>query len=800
MKNITQQYIDLQEGRMNQRDFMRNLRMAFPQYVTNVTSFNDSIKILKNKGILTEIKNRISADHAHPQELRMGIKVEMEHTDDPEKAKKIALDHLTENPFYYTEMKLSGLDTEHTTVQKPKNKKDKKKDDDCLVDKQNQMKTPKGVEKIKASSNKAHKETVKPVKGVKSSTFAAKKAKGIKQVMSPTGEKMKKVKDLKEVRFKKKFRHGFLNEDEESELKQILKADYPTFVQRLGDAIKDPKFVQAAKSLASQAKINFKRIAASVKTLIPTQNEIDVDKSLKYPLTSAQSADIILKGGTVSIAGKDIVTSGNGKYIVDGHHRWSQVYVVNPEAKITALDLSDIQKPMDALKATQLGIAADIGKIPTQAVKGTNLLKIDEQSLLSYVQQTISPDVIEVFKKYNKGQDAASIATYIWGNVKQMQQNNQPVSGAPKRDIMPQTDDAPNWKNSTANISNIKENMKSSMWDELSEKDAYNLYDHYERTGRLPYDLTPEKYNQIMAKYGIGKQSDTKNDDSDMNDEDWLFNMEEGLNEDHITDREDQIDFINQSGHYKGSLNGKSDEEIQKIYDTVEKIAKQRGEYQNGEYKFNKSNRGPVSSGEAVAKFLMRKIKEIIHEIYDGSDNLIEGQSYVLSSDLGNFKRGERVIVDSINYTPNDLELTLLNKHGVKDTFYLDPNDKMKLNELDWMGGAGNPEEEYGMRINQPGYYRNSSFLDKPKSSLPNKPFVDKPNYEMSKIISDSKLDVILDKIEEEDIDVVMKGLEKSILDQQELEKLGIQLLIRADNTNRTKLIPALKTLFNLYQ
>jgi hypothetical protein len=54
MKSIKQQYIDLQEGNMSQANFMRNLRMTLPQYVTNVTSFEDSVRILKNKGILTE--------------------------------------------------------------------------------------------------------------------------------------------------------------------------------------------------------------------------------------------------------------------------------------------------------------------------------------------------------------------------------------------------------------------------------------------------------------------------------------------------------------------------------------------------------------------------------------------------------------------------------------------------------------------------------------------------------------------------------------------------------------------------
>jgi len=36
------------------------------------------------------------------KELRIGIKIEMEHTDDPEIAKEIAKDHLSECPKYYS--------------------------------------------------------------------------------------------------------------------------------------------------------------------------------------------------------------------------------------------------------------------------------------------------------------------------------------------------------------------------------------------------------------------------------------------------------------------------------------------------------------------------------------------------------------------------------------------------------------------------------------------------------------------------------------------------------------------------
>lgn len=39
-----------------------------------------------------------------PRELEVGIEVEMEHTDDPEIAEEIAIDHLTEDPEYYSKL------------------------------------------------------------------------------------------------------------------------------------------------------------------------------------------------------------------------------------------------------------------------------------------------------------------------------------------------------------------------------------------------------------------------------------------------------------------------------------------------------------------------------------------------------------------------------------------------------------------------------------------------------------------------------------------------------------------------
>jgi len=46
-----------------------------------------------------------------PEQVEKGIKVEMEHTDDPELALEITLDHLTEDPEYYD--KLETIEPHH---------------------------------------------------------------------------------------------------------------------------------------------------------------------------------------------------------------------------------------------------------------------------------------------------------------------------------------------------------------------------------------------------------------------------------------------------------------------------------------------------------------------------------------------------------------------------------------------------------------------------------------------------------------------------------------------------------------
>ena len=59
-----------------------------------------STNVLFNLGLAESV----SKDELKKQ-LAMGVKVEMEHTDDPKLALKIAIDHIKEDPLYYDHLK-----------------------------------------------------------------------------------------------------------------------------------------------------------------------------------------------------------------------------------------------------------------------------------------------------------------------------------------------------------------------------------------------------------------------------------------------------------------------------------------------------------------------------------------------------------------------------------------------------------------------------------------------------------------------------------------------------------------------
>lgn len=282
-----------------------------------------------------------------------------------------------------------------------------------------------------------------------------------------------------------------LSEEGVAEIKKLLGDAYPTFVKKLDTQINDQRFLQAIRAITqSGSKVQMQEISPTCDSLRPTQNEVVLDKSLSYPMKGADdAANSLNPSGPIKLGekGKElpIITSNGGQFVIDGHHRWSQVYCLNPKAQMAAVDIGNLGTPEQALKAVQIGIAASIGDVPKAQGGGINLFQIDENTLTNYVASAITQEVVDTFKKlrpdifpkqeawtppdpnqktldFNHDPDIAAIAKYIWGNVQQLKQKSNPVPPAPNREVMPQTDNAPQFPQFTVpvqQIANIADKM-----------------------------------------------------------------------------------------------------------------------------------------------------------------------------------------------------------------------------------------------------------------------------------------------------------------------------------------------------
>ena len=58
LKTVTERYNAVLEGTMAKREFVRQMRNEYPMHVTQFNGFDDSVQILKNRGLLFEAKKK----------------------------------------------------------------------------------------------------------------------------------------------------------------------------------------------------------------------------------------------------------------------------------------------------------------------------------------------------------------------------------------------------------------------------------------------------------------------------------------------------------------------------------------------------------------------------------------------------------------------------------------------------------------------------------------------------------------------------------------------------------------------
>ena len=195
-------------------------------------------------------------------------------------------------------------------------------------------------------------------------------------------------------------------------------------------------------------EVKTKKMAVKASKLIPTQSEIDIDGSIGYVIEYKpdQIFKILKSKNPLAINNKQIITCNDGKYIIDGHHRWSEVLLINPEAELDCLNI-DLDSPLKTLKAIQLGIKAKKNKLPTSSVEGHNLLTLSQEEINDWTQKAISKtNIEEKFKEYTADNWGSNVSFADWitinsGFIKSAVKQNPLKSQKIPRSIMPQTDD-----------------------------------------------------------------------------------------------------------------------------------------------------------------------------------------------------------------------------------------------------------------------------------------------------------------------------------------------------------------------
>ena len=221
---------------------------------------------------------------------------------------------------------------------------------------------------------------------------------------------------------------------------------YEAFVERLGEAARDPKLrAVLIGGLLDGEKLDdmvqHGDIMRMSQNLTPIQHEIDLEKSLEWVGQHPENVPLMLRGGTLGpehFGGVPLVT-GYGQYLIDGHHRWSQVYMINPEARMDCINLH-IEDPRVALRRSQVAIAAMTGEVPVAKVEpGKNIYTMSPEEIRATIPRYLSHKFYQAFYDTypDRFRTKEDVHDHIYKNIIMMRRQNPPQTDI-GRELMPQ--------------------------------------------------------------------------------------------------------------------------------------------------------------------------------------------------------------------------------------------------------------------------------------------------------------------------------------------------------------------------
>ena len=255
----------------------------------------------------------------------------------------------------------------------------------------------------------------------------------------------------------RKFSKDILSEDIDKGAFRAL-ADPSTPIEAYVAILKkyadDPVFDKVAASGQTDGspqdeKISVTSESVKASSLTATQAEIGFGNSLADQVKNEYDATktaLGLNGSPIVMSSKSgpvPILVYNGKYILDGHHRWSQIMMVNPngEVKVDSIQGPGIENEEEALKAMQFAIAATADKVVTKPFEGENLMSATPEQVAQFVIENVTDEVLQLLVEAGKIEkaDKSLAAKYIAGNLPVIKKSQGRFS---REKVMPQAGDS----------------------------------------------------------------------------------------------------------------------------------------------------------------------------------------------------------------------------------------------------------------------------------------------------------------------------------------------------------------------